>query len=146
MTVSPLPSSSPGVFPWGYVFQRGDLPIYITDPAGNPSSPAVITYTLFYYPKGSGCAFQAGPSNRTPVTAGVGSYYVSGVSGECGQPGRWFVQWNWQETIDSPAHQDIFGFVVFDSATGFKPAQPCCTKFPRCNCGCSGTPPKIGWF
>lgn len=129
--VSNLPKSSPGIFAFGYVFQRGDLPIYITDPAGNPASPAVINYTLFAYPKGSACAFQTGPANRTPVSAGVGSFYVSGVAGECGQPGRWYVQWNWAESVNSPMNQDTFGFVIFDSALGFKP---------------SGNSSKFGWF
>ena len=85
-------STSPGVFKWGQVFQRGDLPIFITDLANNPVSPFKVTYTLFYV--GSGCARQVGPADRVPVQADVGEYYVSGVAGECAQPGDWLVEWS----------------------------------------------------
>jgi len=136
-------STSPGVFKWGQVFQRGDLPIFITDLANNPVSPFKVTYTLFYV--GSGCARQVGPADRVPVQADVGEYYVSGVAGECAQPGDWLVEWKYQESFSSPCIADRMGFKVFNTAQYLPPvtyrnqSHPCgCSG----SCGCTGASPR----
>jgi len=110
------PTFSPGVFPLGYVFQRGDLPIYLSDMAGTSIDPATITFTIFRYEPGNPNPIQAGASERIPVHHTVGEFYATGVSGECGQPGDWFVRWRYQELPDSPLIEDIFPFKVFDTA------------------------------
>lgn len=110
------PKFSPGVFVTGHTFQRGDLPLYIWDPAGNPAAPYAVTYTLFYYAPGSSCAAQAGPADRVPATLDSGEYYVTGVAGSCGQPGDWYVRWVWQESFGSQKVEVIFPFKVFDSS------------------------------
>jgi hypothetical protein len=143
---------SPGVFVWGHVFQRGDLPLFIRDPAGNPASPAVVSFTLFYYPKGSSNPQQVGAANRTPVTADLGEYYVSGVSGEGGQPGDWYVRWVYQESVDSEQVEAIFPFKVFDSSqygrtTAVSTSCGCKRRGGyawscRNPCACSGTTPR----
>ena len=124
-------SVSPGIFKWGYVFQRGDLPIFITDTAGNPVSPYKVTFTLFRYAKGACSPMQVGPCDRTPVMADVGEYYVSGVAGQCGQPGDWFVDWKFQESFGSTFSGDRFGFKVFDTS------QLAPATYGRLGCGCA---------
>jgi len=122
-------NSSPGVFRWGHLFQRGDLPIYITDTTGNPLDPYKVNYTLLFEPEkhySDRPAVQthpiiAGPCHRTPVQAAAGEYYVTGCAGSCGQPGQWFVKWVIQEYLNGPLTEAIFGFAVFDTAKYFPP-------------------------
>jgi len=124
-------SVSPGIFKWGYVFQRGDLPIFITDTAGNPVSPYKVTYSLLYQGKGECSPRRAGPCDRTPVQGDVGEYYVSGVAGCCGQPGQWFVEWKFQEAFGSTWSTTTMGFTVFDTS------QLAPATYGRLGCGCS---------
>lgn len=158
--------SSPGVFKWGHLFQRGDLPIYITDTAGNPLDPHKIEYTLLYQPKkhyedrpAVPChPIIAGPCHRVPVQAAMGEYYATGCAGECGQPGQWYAKWVIQEYFQGPLLEDQFGFEVFDTAQYFPPGvgmmgrreghcdegvRPSCRWCCRPNpCGCSNS---RGW-
>jgi hypothetical protein len=130
--------TSPGVFNYGQVFQMGDLPIYITDLANNPLGPYLVKFTMYYYPKNSQCAVRVGAEDRTPVNVGVGEYYATGVAGQCGQPGDWYIEWKIQEAFDSTLVKECFRFKVFDSA------QYCAhgnsTSNPS-SCGCS----KFRW-
>lgn len=106
--------SSPGVFKCGHLFQRGDLPIYVTDGFGSPFSPYSIKYTLFY----SYCnrLIAVFPCNRIPVQGDIGEYYATGYAGEGGQPGQWYIEWVLQEYFDGPLQGDRFGFEVFSPA------------------------------
>jgi hypothetical protein len=81
-----------GVFVWNHVFQSGDLPIFFSNAKG-PVDPYRVTYTFKYTPQGSECSKVVGVADRTPVNTGVGSYYATGVAGECGQPGSWSICW-----------------------------------------------------
>lgn len=122
---------SPGVFRFGQVFQRGDLPIFITDESTNPVSPYKITYTLYYVPP-TGCAYPSGVKDRIPVQADVGEYYVSGVVGQCGQPGNWYVEWKYQASSDGVWISDKMGFKVFNTAAYCPPGPG--------SCGCGSSP------
>jgi hypothetical protein len=133
VTARPFPKSSPGVFVWGHVFQRGDLPLYVYDGAGNPFSPSKVTFTMYHTPKGQSCPRQCGPANRTPVTAGVGEYYVSGVAGELGQTGDWTVKWVYEEAPGWPAVEVPFHFKVYDSSQF---AASCRCRSAGCKGGC----------
>jgi hypothetical protein len=124
------PTFGPSIFKYGHVFQRGELPIYISDLSGNPVSPAIVTYTIFRYEAGNPNPIQVGAADRTPVNAGIGEYYVSGVAGEFGQPGEWFVRWRYQADIDSPVTEDYYPFEVLD------------TSQLASSCGKTG---KFGW-
>lgn len=141
---APVVRFSPGIFVWGHVFQRGDLPLFVRDLAGNPVSPAVVSYTLFRYPKGIPNPIQVGAEGRTPVTADVGEYYVSAVSGEGGQSGDWYVRWIWQESIGSLETEVVFPFKVYDSSQFASAGSSGCFSCGRTHpfCGCSGTTPR----
>jgi len=133
-----IANTSPGVFRYGHTFQKGDLPIFITDRVGSPFDPYCIKYTLYYQPKDSQCLVQAGPCGRTPVKADTGEYYATGYAGECGQPGQWYIRWCIQEYFDGPRTSQEFGFAVFDTA------QFCASNagLPASS-GCTGT--RHGW-
>lgn len=109
--------ASPGVFRNGHTFQRGDLPIYITDGVGSPFDPYSVRYTVFYQPKESRNLAQVGPSDRVPVKADLGEYYATGYAGESGQPGQWYIRWTLQEYFGGPLVTQEFGFSVFDTAS-----------------------------
>jgi hypothetical protein len=158
--------SSPGVFKWGHPFQRGDLPIYITDTAGNPLDPYSIKFTLLYQPRkhyedrpAVPChPVIAGPCHRVPVQAALGEYYATGCAGECGQPGQWYAKWVVEEYFQGPLLEEMFGFEVFDTAQYFPPGvgmmgrreghhdegiRPSCRWCCRPNpCGCANS---RGW-
>lgn len=119
---------------WGHVFQRSDLPLIIRDAVGNLTSPAVVTYTMYRYVKGCPNPSRVGAECRTPVTAGVGEYYVSGIAGEGGQPGDWFVQWVYQESIDSEKSEVLFPFKVYGTSE-FNISSSCGCSKP---CACTG--------
>lgn len=141
---APVVRFSPGIFVWGHVFQRGDLPLFIRDPAGNPASPFKVTYTLFYYIKGLVTPVQVGPEGRTPVTADLGEYYVSAVGGEGGQTGDWYVRWTWQESFGSQEVELAFPFKIFDSSQFPEASSSCCSACGavRTFCSCHGTTPR----
>lgn len=111
-----IANSTPGILRWGQVLQRGDLPIFVTDAAGNPLDPYSITYTLFFQEKNAACPRHVGPCRRVPVKADVGEYYVTGIAGECGQPGDWYVEWTLQEYFEGTLMAERFGFKVFDTS------------------------------
>lgn len=129
-----------GVFKWGHVFQRGDLPIYVTDLTGNPLGPYSITYSMYYHDNGT--RVRVGPSGRIPVQADVGEYYVTGVAGQCGQPGDWCVEWVIQEYSDSPLVSETYCYKVFNTAEYCSPSgggSGSCGCKSKCGCA------KFGW-
>lgn len=147
----PASVSSPGVFRWGHVFQSFDLPLFVTNPVGNPLGPYSVTYTMYYYPKNSQCPIRVGAADRRPVNVGVGEYYATGVAGRCGQPGDWCVEWKIQEVFGGPYVTEKFCFKVFDTAAYCaSTASSCgCTPDPDpCSCNYSTSSVacrKFGW-
>ena len=143
--------SSPGVFKWGHLFQRGDLPIYITDTAGNPFDPHSVKYSLLYrahkhYPDRHAVPRHpviVGVCHRTPVQAAPGEYYATGCAGECGQPGQWFARWVVQEYSQGPLLEEQFGFEVFDTAAYFPPGVGMAGRPSGCNT--PGIRPSCRW-
>lgn len=137
-----------GVFRWGQVLQRGDLPLFITDDTGNPASPFKVQYGLFYYPAKAHCPQQVGPCDRTPVMADVGEYYASAVI-SCGQPGDWFIEWRYQEVFEGPWVACRQGFKVFNPSAycgnlGVIPPRGCRCSGP-CFCAGGGYYPSCQW-
>ncbi len=129
---SPTPTYGPMWFKPGHIFRRGDLPIYLTDFSNNQIDPFMIRYTLFYNQPGNPNPVQVGPARRVPVRAALGEYYVSGIAGDCGVAGDWFVEWYYQENSDSEEVMDNYPFRVVDS-----------TQFTVTSCTpCGGTKPS----
>ena len=147
----PARITSPGVFRWGHVFQRFDLPIFITDPEGNPLSPYSVKYTMYYYPKNSQCPVRVGALDRTPVQVDVGDYYATGIAGQCGQPGDWCVEWKIQESFGGPLTSERFCFKVFDTSQYCASTARCGCSATTTPCGCSSSTSsnvacrKFGW-
>lgn len=101
-------------FRWGHQLGPGDLTIQVTGRMGNPLGPVCISYTLYQIQRG--CApIQRGPSERHPGNSKVGSYYVTGIAGECGQPGLWLVRWRYQKTFGEAFQERDCYFYVLDS-------------------------------
>lgn len=119
-----VPMVSPGVFTSCHVFTQGDLPIFFKDALGNPINPYKVTFSL-YLNQACGPVL-VGCKGLTPVNVNVGEYYAQGVSS---YPGDWFVEWVYQETVDSPPIKVIFPFKVFDTG---KYCPKCCGT----SCGC----------
>jgi hypothetical protein len=103
---------------WGRDFGRCDLTLCLRDSRGMPYSPVGVSYTMYQVMDG-GYKLQRGPAGRTPVMEGVGSYYVTGTIGECGQPGDWVIVWKWQKDAASPVQCATVPFRVVDSANCF---------------------------
>jgi hypothetical protein len=128
---------SSGVFRWGQVFQRGDLPLYVTDVAGNPLGPYSVTYTMLYHPKTSPCVQRVCPEGRTPVQVDVGEYYASGIAGRCGQSGEWCIEWKLQEFFGGPFTTATYCFSVFDVSAYCPPGMTrSCGCASASSCGC----------
>jgi len=123
-----------GVFLLGYVFQRGDLPIFILDDTGNLTDPVELTFTIFKV-----LMTVSGPSpvlvereGRQPVRAGVGEYYVTDRAGRPLGPGDYIVRWRWRINSGDPLQEENLPFKVFDSSV------MCAGHVPPCI-------PKCGW-
>lgn len=112
-------------------FQRGDLPIYISNPAG-AVSPVRVAYTL-YQVRPDGSRRQVGPLNRTPVQGIVGEFYATGRAGESGQPGEWVIRWEFQRTFQSEVQTKEMSFRVLDAVLAADPRD----SLVRCR--------KYGW-
>lgn len=126
-----------GVFPYGYTFQPGDLALYVTDMSGQPYSPFSVTYTTKYYPKDGSCPVQVG-SEKRPVQIDVGSYYATGIAGQCGQPGDWCISWLIQQVENGPLSCQTYCFKVFDSSVYCAPVTTQSSSSRSCGCsGCS---------
>lgn len=145
-------TGSSGVFVWGHVFQRGDLPLFVTDLNYNPLSPYSVRYTIVTHMKGSQGVIRVGPEDRVPVQVGVGEYYATGVAGQCGQPGDWCVKWHIQEFFEGPIMEATYCFKVFDAsqycAQGGTSGTCPPMNTPACGCRrfcCTCTTAKVGW-
>lgn len=110
-------------------FQRGDLPIYISNHAG-PVSPVRVVYTLFQV-RPDGSRRQVGPAHRKPVQGVVGEFYATGRAGESGQPGVWVIVWEFQRTFQSAIQCKEMCFQVLDAvlATDPRDVTPRCRKY-----------------
>ncbi len=101
-------------FRWGHIFERGDLPLCVVDSSQNPVGPARVSYTLYQVVRGYQLQ-RIGPENRSPATAYLGEYYVTGFAGDGGQPGCWLVRWRYQISFGSPPIEKDTRFRVVDS-------------------------------
>lgn len=64
-------------FNQGEVTGRGDLDIFLTNSAGNPTNAYSITYAIYCVDSSTGSEVLIGSSARTPVNPAVGEYYAA---------------------------------------------------------------------
>jgi hypothetical protein len=118
----------PKAFRYMDLLQRGDLPVFISDHDG-PVSPVKVSYTL-YLTRPDGSYKQVGPAHM-PSKGVVGEYYATGRAGELGQPGEWFIRWEYQRTYQSAPQFKEMRFRVLDAVLAKDPRDvtPRCRKF-----------------
>lgn len=106
--------TTPPTLRWGQDIQRGMLGVWLSDYVNCPISPFRVSYTLFMVTP-SGQLTQVGPCNRTPAKGDIGEFYVTGIAGDLGQPGRWLIRWTYQVSFNGPCYYEQMPFDVLDA-------------------------------
>jgi len=102
----------------GQTLVRGDLDIFLTNSAGNPSNAADISYALYWVDTTGPVEVEVliGPANRIPMNPAVGEYYASLMVPTGATPGTYRIRWTFRETTAMPYQQVVQEFAVV--ATG----------------------------
>lgn len=97
---------------------RGDLDIFLTNNAGNPTNAAEITYALYYLDPGPPEAeVLIGSATRVPVNPAVGEYYAALMIPAAASVGTYRIRWTFREFIASPQTQVVQEFAVVASSS-----------------------------
>lgn len=93
---------------------RGDLDIFLTNSAGNPTNAAEITYSLFFLDVSGGPAVEVliGTADRTPVNPAVGEYFAALTVSPSASVGTYRIRWTIRETVGAPQTQIVMEFAV----------------------------------
>ncbi|OHD18650.1 MAG: hypothetical protein A2Y38_19455 [Spirochaetes bacterium GWB1_59_5] len=111
------------VFKPGDTLGRGDLDIFLTNIAGNPTNAAQITYSLYYVDPGPPEAeVLIGAADRTPVNPAVGEYYASLMVPPTATVGTYRIRWNFRELLTSPLQQVVQEFAIVVDTTAIAPS------------------------
>lgn len=101
----------------GQELGRGDLDIFLTNAAGNPTNAAEITYALYYVDPGPPEAeVLVGSAARTPVNPAVGEYYAALMVPPAATIGTYRIRWTFREFVASPQQQVVQEFAVVASS------------------------------
>lgn len=102
----------------GQTLVRGDLDIFLTNSAGNPSNAADISYALYWVDTTGPVEVEVliGPANRIPMNPAVGEYYASLMVPTGATPGTYRIRWTFRETTVMPYQQVVQEFAIV--ATG----------------------------
>lgn len=111
-TVCACVCEQPKNYRMGSLLDSQDLDISLSNPVG-PFDPVCISYTLHQVVKG--CVSKQMGLSRKPGHDAVGHYYVSGMIGDCGQPGLWLVRWRYQSSFGGPFYEKDCYFYLVDS-------------------------------
>jgi len=96
------------VFTPGDVLGRGDLDIFLTNSAGNPSNAAEITFAIYYVDPGPPeVEVLIPPDNRTPANPAVGEYYAPLLVPSGATPGTYRIRWTFRESVVCPMQQVV---------------------------------------
>ena len=104
-------------FSKGEVLGRGDLDIFLTNNAGNPSNASEIFYGIYYVDPVTSQEILIGSANRTPVNPQVGEYYASMMIPQSAVVGAYRVRWSFKELLSSPLQQVVQEFAVIGDAS-----------------------------
>lgn len=99
-------------FSKGEVLGRGDLDLFLTNSAGNPSNASEIFYGIYYVDPVTSQEILIGSANRTPVNPQVGEYYASMMIPQSAVVGSYRVRWSFKELLSSPLQQVVQEFAV----------------------------------
>lgn len=111
----------PKTFLWLQSMQRGDLSVFIHD-GRNAIRPVKVAYNLAQL-RPDGSRKYVGPQYRTPVSGSLGEFYATGRAGESGQPGRWVIEWLFQQTPQSDVQIVEMHFRVLDATAVGDPRE-----------------------
>ena len=100
----------------GDVLGRGDLDVFLTNIAGNPSNANAITYAIYYVDPTSQQEILIGSPNRTAVNPQVGEYYASLMIPRSSTAGDYRIRWTFKELASSPFQQVVQEFAVLEDA------------------------------
>jgi len=102
---------------------RGDLDIFLTNPAGNPTNAAEISYALYYVDPGPPEAeVLIGAAARQPVNPQVGEYYAALMIPSAATVGTYRIRWTFREFIASPQQQVVQEFAVVAAGSQLAPS------------------------
>lgn len=96
---------------------RGDLDIFLTNSAGNPTNAAEITYALYYLDPGPPeTEVLIGSDARVPVNPAVGEYYAALMIPTSANVGTYRIRWTFRELVNSPLTQVVQEFAVVSTS------------------------------
>lgn len=113
---------------------RGDVDLFLTDPSGNPTNAAEISYSLCFIDPGPPEAeVLIGSPTREPVNPSVGEYYASLIIPTEASVGTYRIKWTIRRTLLDPQVQIVQEFaVVKDSVTIVSPYSDSEREMIRC--------------
>lgn len=101
----------------GQTLGRGDLDIFITNAAGNPSGTFSMSYGIYYVDPATKVEVLIGSATRAPVNPAVGEYYAALMVPVTAVPGDYRVRWTFKELSTSPEQQVVQEFAVVSEST-----------------------------
>ena len=105
------------VFPVGSTLGRGDLDIFLTNAAGNPSNAYSISYAVYFVDPTTCSEVLIGPASRTPVNPTIGEYFAALQVPGSATVGSYRIRWAIQETSTSPLQGAVQEFGVVSATT-----------------------------
>ena len=103
-------------FKTAQTLSRGDLDIFITNSAGNPSNCYSQTYGIYYVDPVTKAEVLIGSATRAPVNPAVGEYYAALMVPASAVPGDYRIRWTFKETSVTPEQQVVQEFAVVSDA------------------------------
>lgn len=99
----------------GQILGRGDLDIFLTNTAGNPTNAASITFAIYWVDAG-GVEVLIGDAARAPVNPSIGEYYAAIMIPPGAAPGAYRIRWTFRERSNYPEQQVVQEFGVVGEA------------------------------
>jgi len=107
----------------GQTIGRGDLDIFLTNMAGNPTNASDIYYALVYVDPGPPEAeVPIGDPHRIPVNPTIGEYYAALMVPPSANAGTYRIRWTFKEFVNSPYQQVVQEFAVVASSNLIAPS------------------------
>lgn len=95
---------------------RGDLDLFLTNAAGNPSNAYSMLYGIYYVDPATSVEVLIGSASRVPVNPAVGEYYAALMVPASAVPGEYRIRWTFKELSTSPEQQVVQEFAVVSSS------------------------------